>query len=116
MSRRIAVIGTGYVGLVTAVGLSDFGHYVVGVDIDNGKIEKLKNGQIPIYEPGLEEYFKRNFEAGRLKFTTDVADSVKDSGVIFIAVGTPSKNDGDVDLTYVFNAVETIGKNLKVIK
>ena len=116
MSRRIAVIGTGYVGLVTAVGLSDFGHYVVGVDIDNGKIEKLSKGQIPIYEPGLEEYFRRNVEAGRLSFTTHVANSIKNSEVIFIAVGTPSKKDGDVDLSYVFNAVNTIGKNLNGYK
>ncbi len=112
MSRRIAVIGTGYVGLVTAVGLADFGHYVIGADIDDGKIDRLKRGEIPIYEPGLEEYFRRNVEAGRLKFTTDVSEALKESEVIFIAVGTPSKDDGDVDLSYVYNAARTIGENL----
>jgi len=116
MSRRIAVIGTGYVGLVTAVGLADFGHYVIGADIDDGKIEKLQKGIIPIYEPGLKEYFKRNVDAGRLKFITNVDEAIKNSEVIFIAVGTPSKDDGDVDLSYVYSAVKTMGEYLNDYK
>ena len=116
MSYKIAVMGTGYVGLVTAVGLADFGHYVTGVDIDDDKIELLKNGKIPIYEPGLDEYYRRNLDSGRLNFTADADDAIRDSEVVFIAVGTPSRDDGDVDLAYLFNAVETISRNLNGYK
>lgn len=87
---RIAMIGTGYVGLVSGVCLSDFGHDVVCVDRVEEKIAKLERGEVPIYEPGLEAILARNVEAGRLRFTTDIADAIKDAEAIFIAVGTPS--------------------------
>ncbi len=116
MAKKIAVIGTGYVGLVTGVGLSDFGHYVTCVDIDETKIKKLNKGKLTIYEPGLEEYFKRNLESGRLKFSNDVGEAVEDAEVVFIAVGTPPTDDGDVDLSFLFHAVEEIAKNLKGYK
>ena len=112
----ITTIGTGYVGLVTAVGLADFGNEVIGVDIDKEKIEKLKRGIPPIYEPGIEEYLRRNLKSGRLSFTSDIESAIKEADVVFIAVGTPSKDDGDVDLSQVENAVKTIAKNLNKYK
>jgi len=114
--QKIAMIGVGYVGLVSGTGLADFGNEVICADIDDEKIEKLKNGILPIYEPGLLELVKNNVEKGRLKFTTDVADAINKCQVIFIAVPTPSKDDGDVDLSYVFNVVETIANVIKDFK
>ncbi len=98
---HIAVIGTGYVGLVSGAGLADFGMKVTCVDIDEEKIKKLKKGQIPFYEPGLDELVKRNLKAGRLDFTTDFAKAVKNSLVIFICVGTPPLPDGSADLSQI---------------
>jgi UDPglucose 6-dehydrogenase len=98
---NIAVVGSGYVGLVTAACLADFGHFVISIDKDRAKIEKLKKGQIPIYELGLEEIVHRNAREGRLTFTTDLAEGVKQSQVIFIGVGTPSLPDGSADLSQV---------------
>ena len=112
----LSVIGTGYVGLVTAVGLADFGNEVIGADIDEGKIEKLKKGISPIYEPGIEEYLKRNLKSGRLSFTSDIEKAIKDADVIFIAVGTPSKDDGNVDLSQVESVVKIIAQNLSKYK
>jgi UDPglucose 6-dehydrogenase len=106
----IAVIGTGYVGLVTGAGLADFGNDVVCVDIDAKKIEALKQGKIPIYEPGLDKIVNRNVSEGRLQFSTDLPDAIRSSRAIFIAVGTPPKPDGSADLRYVEEVARTIAK------
>ncbi|WP_028455619.1 UDP-glucose dehydrogenase family protein [Chitinilyticum litopenaei] len=107
---RITVIGTGYVGLVTGTCLAEFGNDVLCLDVDPEKIRILQEGGIPIYEPGLEEMVKRNVEAGRLRFTTDVAESVAHGTLQFIAVGTPPDEDGSADLQYVVAAARTIGR------
>ena len=112
MSKRISVIGTGYVGLVTGTGLADFGNRVICVDVDKAKIDMLNNGHIPIYEPGLKELVDKNFREGRLSFTTDIDRAIKESEVVFIGVGTPSKDNGEADLSYVEAVVESIAKNL----
>jgi UDPglucose 6-dehydrogenase len=106
----IAVIGTGYVGLVTGAGLADFGNDVVCVDIDAKKIEALKQGKIPIYEPGLDKIVNRNVNEGRLQFSTDLPEAIRSSRAIFIAVGTPPKPDGSADLRYVEEVARTIAK------
>lgn len=108
----IAVIGTGYVGLVTGAGLSDFGNDVVCVDIDEKKIEALRRGVIPIYEPGLDKLVSKNVSEGRLRFTTDLAQAIRDARAIFIAVGTPPKADGSADLRYVEDVARTIAKHM----
>lgn len=107
---NIAVIGTGYVGLVTGAGLADFGNEVVCVDIDVSKIEALRAGKIPIYEPGLDAIVAKNVEEGRLRFTTDLEDSIRSCRAIFIAVGTPPQPDGSPDLRYVQDVARTIAK------
>lgn len=108
---RIAMIGTGYVGLVSGVCFSDFGHDVICVDKDPAKIEMLNDGKIPIYEPGLEDLMARNVQAGRLSFTGDLAAAVAQADAVFIAVGTPTRRgDGHADLTYVFAAAEEIAR------
>ncbi|HWU94273.1 MAG TPA: UDP-glucose/GDP-mannose dehydrogenase family protein [Sphingomonas sp.] len=110
---RIAMIGTGYVGLVSGACFSDFGHEVVCVDKDARKIELLHQGVMPIYEPGLDALVASNVKAGRLSFTTDLAEGVKDADAVFIAVGTPSRRgDGHADLSYVFAAAREIAENL----
>jgi UDPglucose 6-dehydrogenase len=110
--HTIAVIGTGYVGLVTGACLSDFGLNVVCADIDAGKIEKLKKNEIPIYEPGLDVIVERNTYYKRLSFTTDIEAVVRKASVVFIAVGTPSAEDGSADLKYVEAAARTIARSL----
>lgn len=106
---RIAMIGTGYVGLVSGTCFSEFGVDVICVDKDEGKIERLKKGEIPIYEPGLDQMVKTNAAAGRLSFSTDLKASVKHADAVFIAVGTPSRRgDGHADLSYVYAAAEEI--------
>jgi len=111
---KIAVIGTGYVGLVSGACFSEFGFEVVCVDQDARKIEQLKAGKIPIYEPELDTLVKRNTERGRLSFTTDLPDAMVGANAVFIAVGTPSRRgDGHADLTYVYAAAETIAKEIK---
>lgn len=110
---RIAMIGTGYVGLVSGACLSEFGHEVICVDKDPAKIATLTQGGIPIYEPGLDEIVAANVKSGRLSFTTDLKEAVSNSEVIFIGVGTPSRRgDGHADLTYVYAAAEEIAKAL----
>ena len=108
---RVAMIGTGYVGLVSGVCFSDFGHDVVCVDKDAAKIETLRAGKTPIYEPGLESLMAKNVEAGRLSFTTDLPSAVKDADAVFIAVGTPTRRgEGHADLTYVYAAAEEVAR------
>ncbi|WP_147127704.1 UDP-glucose dehydrogenase family protein [Shimia ponticola] len=110
---KITMIGTGYVGLVSGVCFSDFGHEVVCVDKDPAKIEMLEAGQVPIYEPGLDQLMARNVEAGRLSFTLDLAAAVQGADAVFIAVGTPTRRgDGHADLTYVMAAAEEVAKAL----
>jgi UDPglucose 6-dehydrogenase len=111
---RIAMIGTGYVGLVSGACFADFGHEVVCVDKDAGKIDRLKLGIMPIWEPGLEALVKSNVERGRLSFTTNLAESVDGAEAVFIAVGTPARRgDGHADLTFVFDAVKELAHALK---
>ncbi|MEJ2539837.1 MAG: UDP-glucose/GDP-mannose dehydrogenase family protein [Gemmatimonadota bacterium] len=107
---KIAVVGTGYVGLVAGACLAETGNDVICADIDQGKIDRLNEGEIPIYEPGLELLVERNLEEKRLHFTTDVAQAVRDSYVIFIAVGTPPDEDGSADLQHVLSVARTIGR------
>jgi len=109
---KIAIVGSGYVGLVTGACFAEVGIDVTCVDIDVAKIEKLKNGISPIYEPGLDDMLKRNIERGRLTFTTDLTSCVNDSEVIFSAVGTPPDEDGSADLKYVLEVARTVGKNM----
>lgn len=108
---RIAIIGAGYVGLVSGACFADFGHYVTCVDLNETKIEALRRGEIPIFEPGLEQMVVDNSAAGRLFFTTDLNEAVRDASVVFIAVGTPARNgDGHADLSYVHAAATSIAK------
>ncbi len=109
---NIGVIGTGYVGLVTGAGLSDFGNEVVCADIDSRKIEALNRGEIPIYEPGLDAIVSRNVSEGRLSFTTDLEATIKGSRAIFIAVGTPPAADGSADMTFVSDVARSIAKHI----
>jgi UDPglucose 6-dehydrogenase len=109
---RIGVVGTGYVGLVQGVILSEFGLEVTCVDTNIEKIEMLKNGGVPIYEPGLEPLLKKNIEAGRLQFTSEIKEAVETSEVLFIAVGTPPADDGSADLRYVLEVANSIGEHM----
>lgn len=109
---RIAIVGTGYVGLVTGTCFSEMGVHVTCVDVDERKIEALKQGIIPIYEPGLETLVTKNMKSGRLRFTTRLEDVINEVDIIFSAVGTPPDEDGSADLQYVLNVARTIGQNL----
>ena len=110
---KIVMVGTGYVGLVSGVCLSDFGHEVVCIDKDPAKIDRLNRGEVPIYEPGLQALMARNVAAGRLSFTTDLALAMAGAGAVFIAVGTPTRRgDGHADLTYVMAAADEISRAL----
>jgi UDPglucose 6-dehydrogenase len=109
---KIAVIGSGYVGLVTGAGFSDFGNHVACVDIDPSRIERLRRGEIPFHEPGLAELVQRNAKHGRLAFTTATADAVREADVVFLAVGTPSRPDGAADLSYLLEAARQVGRGL----
>lgn len=114
--KNITVIGTGYVGLVSGAGLSDFGNKVICADIDELKIRALEAGEIPIFEPGLKEVVARNVKSDRLSFTTDVAQAIRASDVIFIGVGTPEGKNGEANLSAVFSVAEMIGNNLNTYK
>ena len=109
---KIAIVGTGYVGLVSGTCFAEMGAHVTCVDVDTQKIEKLKNGIMPIYEPGLEELVKRNVEYGRLQFTTDLTEVLDDVEVVFSAVGTPPDEDGSADLKYVLAVARQFGQNI----
>ena len=113
---NVAVVGTGYVGLVMGAGLAEMGNVVVCADVDRGKIERLRRGEIPIYEPGLEPLVVRNQAEGRLEFTTDVGVAVERSDIVFIAVGTPPDEDGSADLTHVLEVAATIGRHMNRTK
>jgi UDPglucose 6-dehydrogenase len=113
---NIAVIGVGYVGLVSGACFAEFGTHVTCVDIDEGKIKALQSGEIPIYEPGLDDLVERNVKAGRLRFTTDVAEAVRDNLVVFICVGTPQDPHGRADLKYVLSAGKTIAEHMNGYK
>ena len=113
---KITIFGSGYVGLVTGTCLADVGHDVVCMDVDAAKIEGLKQGEIPIYEPGLEGMLLRNVEAGRLSFTTDAREAVEHGVLQFIAVGTPPDEDGSADLKYVLSVATTIGEHMNDYK
>ncbi|MBF0522076.1 MAG: UDP-glucose/GDP-mannose dehydrogenase family protein [Candidatus Omnitrophica bacterium] len=113
---KIAIIGSGYVGLVTGVCLAHIGHEVVCIDMDQDKVKKMRQGHTPIYEPGLEPLLKKYLKSKRISFTTSIKEGVQKSTVIFIAVGTPSKKNGDADLTYVENVARQIATNMDSYK
>jgi len=113
---NVAVVGTGYVGLVMGAGLAEMGNVVVCADVDRGKVERLRRSEIPIYEPGLEPLVVRNQAEGRLSFTTDVGEAVEQSDIVFIAVGTPPDEDGSADLTHVLAVADTIGRHMNRTK
>ena len=110
---NIAIVGTGYVGLVSGTCFAEMGIDVTCVDVNEEKIQFLLDGQIPIYEPGLEELVKRNVEAGRLHFTTDLSSCLDNVEVVFSAVGTPPDEDGSADLKYVLAVAKTFGQNIR---
>ena len=110
---KIAIVGTGYVGLVTGTCFAEMGVDVTCIDIDRKKIENLRNGLVPIYEPGFEDLIKKNTASGRLHFETDLVRVLNDNEVVFSAVGTPPDEDGSADLSYVLEVARTIGRNLE---
>ncbi len=111
--KNICVVGVGYVGIISAAGFADLGNSVVALDVNQEKIQGLKEGKMPIYEPGLKELVERNVDAGRLSFTTSYQKALEDAGYIFIAVGTPSGVDGEADLQYVASAARSISEHMK---
>jgi len=113
---NIAVVGTGYVGLVTGTCLAETGNHVICVDIDENKVNKMKNGVVPIYEPHLDVLFERNIKQGRLSFTTDLAAAIEDAQVIFLALPTPPGEDGSADLSYILGVADNLGKIMKDYK
>ncbi len=110
--KQICVVGVGYVGLISAAGFADLGNRVIALDISEEKVAGLLRGEMPIYEPGLEELVERNIKAGRLSFTTSYTDALKNTEFVFIAVGTPSGVDGEADLQYVEAAARSVAKNM----
>lgn len=114
--KKIAVIGTGYVGLVTGTCFAETGNQVICVDIDEKKVNRMRNGEIPIYEPHLDVLFERNINANRLTFTTNLAEGIQDAEIIFLALPTPPGEDGSADLRYILGVAEDLGKILKDYK
>ncbi|GAA3984370.1 UDP-glucose/GDP-mannose dehydrogenase family protein [Pedobacter ginsengiterrae] len=113
---KIAVVGTGYVGLVTGTCLAETGNNVICVDINEAKVKKMQNGEVPIYEPGLDLLFHRNIEQGRLHFTTNLAEAIEEAQIIFMALPTPPGGDGAADLSYILGAAKDISKIIKEYK
>src|ERR1041385_2480757 len=113
---NIAVVGTGYVGLVTGTCLAETGNHVICVDIDEVKVEKMRNGIIPIYEPHLDSIFERNIKQGRLQFTTDLSAAIEKAKIIFLALPTPPGEDGSADLSYVLGVADPLGKIIRDYK
>ena len=110
---NITIIGTGYVGLVSGICFAEFGFNITCVDKEIKKIQKLQDGEVTIYEPGLEVILKRNIDANRINFSTNLESAVRSADIVFIAVGTPSRRgDGHADLSFVFNAAEEISKSI----
>lgn len=114
--NKIAVVGTGYVGLVTGTCFAETGNHVTCIDIDEAKVNQMKDGKVPIYEPNLETYFERNIAAGRLKFTTSLEEGIKDAAIIFLALPTPPGEDGSADLSYILGVAEELGKIITEFK
>ena len=112
--KRITVVGTGYVGLVTGTCFAETGNQVVCVDIDAAKVERMRTGEIPIYEPHLDILFERNIQANRLTFTTDLAEGIKGAEIIFLALPTPPGEDGSADLSYILGVADQLGNYLAV--
>ena len=110
--KHICVVGVGYVGLVTAACFADLGNRVTALDVNEQRVENLKKGIMPIYEPGLDELVKRNVNGGRITFTTSYSEALKDAEYAFIAVGTPSGESGEADLQYVEAAAKSIAQNM----
>ena len=108
--KKIAVVGTGYVGLVTGTCFAETGNQVICVDIDKKKVDRMRNGEVPIYEPHLDVLFERNIKANRLSFTTDLAEGIKDAEIIFLALPTPPGEDGSADLSYILGVADELGK------
>ena len=113
---KIAVVGTGYVGLVTGTCLAETGNQVICVDINEQKVKMMQDGQLPIYEPGLEILFNRNINENRLQFTTNLAEAISEAKIIFLALPTPPGGDGSADLSYVLGAAKDIAKLVKDYK
>ena len=110
---NIAVVGTGYVGLVTGTCLAETGNSVICVDINQEKVTKMQSGIVPIYEPHLDVLFHRNIEAGRLKFTTNLSEAIEKAKIIFLALPTPPGEDGSADLSYIIGVAKDLGKIIK---
>ncbi|MCK6650845.1 MAG: 3-hydroxyacyl-CoA dehydrogenase NAD-binding domain-containing protein, partial [Bacteroidia bacterium] len=113
---NIAVVGTGYVGLVTGTCLAETGNHVICVDINEDKVEKMQSGIVPIYEPHLDVLFERNIKQGRLTFTTKLADAIENAKIIFLALPTPPGEDGSADLSYILGVANDLGKIIKDYK
>src|ERR1700739_1398065 len=113
---NICIIGTGYVGLVTGTCFAEFGNHVICVDSDESKLQRLRAGQMPIYEPGLDSICAKNVKAGRLEFTSDITDAIERSLVVLIAVGTPSSDDGSVDMSQIHTVAKQIAGSLNSYK
>ena len=114
--KKIAVVGTGYVGLVTGTCFAETGNQVTCIDIDVDKVTKMKNGEVPIYEPNLDTYFERNIAAGRLRFTTSLEEGIEDAEIIFLALPTPPGEDGSADLSYILGVAQQLGKIITEFK
>jgi len=114
--KKIAVVGTGYVGLVTGTCFAETGNQVICVDIDSEKVKKMRNGEVPIYEPHLDVLFERNINAGRLSFTTSLVEGIQDAEIVFLALPTPPGEDGSADLSYILGVADELGKMLKDYK